>query len=227
MKIIALEEHFAFPEVIEAWRSGEPRTGHSAFETVPSGTMSEQLLDLGEVRLAAMDAAGIDVQVLSLTTPGVQGLSAAEAVPLATESNDLLAQTVQQRPSRFQGFATLPTPDPKAAVKELERSVQKLHLQGAMIFGRTGSRNADHPDFWPIYEAAAALGTPLYLHPQTPQDGVIAACYAGLDDGVSALLARPGIGWHYETGIQSSASFLPVCSIAFPISRSSPAIGER
>lgn len=91
---------------------------------------------------------------------------------------------------------------PDAAAQELERAIQQLKFKGAMVFGRTGNRNADHPDFWPIYEAASALRAPLYLHPQTPQDAVVNACYAGLDDQVSSLFARPGMGWHYETGIQ-------------------------
>ena len=175
MKVVALEEHFAFPNVIEAWRSADARAQGPSLASFAQGAIGERLLDFGETRLAAMDAAGIDVQVLSLTTPGVQGLSAAEAVPLAPESNDLLASVINARPDRFQGFATLPTPAPQAAARELERAVQQLQLQGAMIFGRTGDRNADHPDFWPIYEAASTLRAPLYLHPLTPQDGVESA----------------------------------------------------
>ncbi|WP_419806241.1 amidohydrolase family protein [Terriglobus sp.] len=202
MKIVALEEHFAFPNVIEAWRSADARAQGPSLASFAQGPTGERLTEFGDARLAAMDAAGIDVQVLSLTTPGVQGLSAGEAVTLATESNDLLANVIRSRPDRFQGFATLPTPSPHAAARELERAVQQLHLQGAMIFGRTGDRNADHADFWPIFEAASAMRVPLYLHPQTPQDGVVHACYAGLDDQVSSLFARPGIGWHYEAGIQ-------------------------
>ncbi len=202
MKIVALEEHFAFPNVIEAWRSADARAQGPSLASFAQGATGDRLLDFGTTRLAAMDAAGIDVQVLSLTTPGVQGLSAVEAESLASESNDLLASVVRSRPDRFQGFATLPTPAPHAAARELQRAVQELGLQGAMVFGRTGERNADHKDFWPIYEAASALRAPLYLHPQTPQNSVVSACYAGLDDQVSSLFARPGIGWHYEAGIQ-------------------------
>ena len=202
MKIIALEEHFAFPNVIQAWRSADARAQVPSLASFAQGGIADRLLDFGEARLTAMDAAGIDVQVLSLTTPGVQGLSADDARLLASESNDLLASVIRSRPDRFQGFATLPTPAPHAAARELERAVQQLQMQGAMIFGRTGDRNADHPDFWPIYEAASALRAPLYLHPQTPQDSVVNACYAGLEDQVSSLFARPGIGWHYEAGIQ-------------------------
>ena len=202
MKIVTLEEHFAFPAVIDAWKAATSRSEGSSLASFAQGALGERLLDVSTARLAAMDAAGIDVQVLSLTTPGVQGLSAADAVPLAIQSNDLLADVVHARPDRFQGFATLPTPEPHAAARELERAVQQLGMQGAMLFGRTGSRNADHQDFWPIYEAASALRAPLYLHPQTPQDSVVEACYGGMGDAITPLFARPGIGWHYETGIQ-------------------------
>ena len=146
MKIVALEEYFAFPDVFEAWRSADTRAQGPSLASFAQGAIGDRLLDFGTARLAAMDAAGIDVQVLSLTTPGVQGLSASEAGSLAGESNDLLASVVRSRPDRFQGFATLPTPAPHAAARELERAVQELRFQGAMIFGRTGERNADHPD---------------------------------------------------------------------------------
>ena len=71
-----------------------------------------------------------------------------------------------------------------------------------MLFGRTRDRNFDHPDFWPIFEAAAALRAPLYLHPQTPPLSVRAAYYSGLDDAVNAAFATHGIGWHYDAGVQ-------------------------
>lgn len=113
---------------------------------------------LGAERFAAMDEGGLDVQVLSLTAPGVQDLSPDEAVALQSASNDLLADTVRAHPDRFQGFATLATPAPSEAARELERAVTGLGLSGAILFGRTRERNLDHPDFWPIFEAAAAPG---------------------------------------------------------------------
>jgi len=87
---------------------------------------------------------------------------------LAKASNDLLAATIREHPGRFQGLATLPTPSPEEAAAELRRAFVELGLNGAMLFGRTGERNLDHPDFLPILEAAAALRAPLYIHPQTP-----------------------------------------------------------
>ena len=146
--------------------------------------------------------AGLDVQVISLTSPGLHSLPADEATRLQVETNDRIAELVNAHPDRFQGFATLATPAPAAAAQELERAVTKLGLNGALLFGRTGERNLDHPDNWPIFEAAAALHAPLYIHPQIPQPRVRAALYSGFDDAIDNAFATHGIGWHYETGVQ-------------------------
>ena len=203
MKIVALEEHFATPEIMAAWRALRPEAQDLAVKQSTTGDVERCLLDLAAGRLAAMDEAGVDVQVLSLTTPGVQSLEPSEAVPLARAANDLVAATVRHRPDRFQGFATLPTSAPAEAARELGRAVVELGLNGAMLFGRTGERNLDHPDFAPILEAAAALRAPLYLHPQSPRPAVRQAYYQGLGDGMEAVFATGGIGWHYETGAQA------------------------
>ena len=202
MEIIGLEEHFVVPGVLDAWQALDPRWQDLATKASAEGEGRRRLLEFGPDRLAAMDDAGIDIQVLSLTTPGVQDLAADLSVELARASNDRVAEVVRSRPDRFQGFATLPTPAPHAAAQELERAVRKLGLQGAMVFGRTRDRNFDHRDFWPIFEAAAALKAPLYMHPQTPQNGVVDAYYTGFGEQVDSLFARAGVGWHYETGIQ-------------------------
>jgi len=123
-------------------------------------------------------------------------------VALQSVCNDRLADAVRQRPDRLQGFATLATPDPDAAAAELGRAITELGFNGAMLYGRMRDRNLDHPDFWPIFEAAEALNAPLYLHPQSPPPAVRAAYYSGLGDGVDAALATHGLGWHYDAGLQ-------------------------
>jgi predicted TIM-barrel fold metal-dependent hydrolase len=202
MKIVALEEHFAPLEVMDAWKSVDPGWRDLALKATTEGEGARRLLDFGADRLASMDEAGIDVAVLSLTTPGVQNLDAEVAVDLARSSNDHLAAAVQTMPERFQGFATLPTPSPERAAKELARCIQELGLHGAMLHGRTRDRNLSEQEFWPIFEAAEALRVPLYLHPQSPQQGVLDAYYKGFGEEIDSLFARAGIGWHYETGIQ-------------------------
>ncbi|MFJ7904122.1 amidohydrolase family protein [Streptomyces sp. NPDC096198] len=160
------------------------------------------LVDLDDERLRARDDTGLDVQVLSLSTPGVQNLERADAVALQTSTNDLLAATVRARPDRFRGFATLATPDPAAAADELRRGVTELGPDGALVFCRTRERTLDHPDFRPIFEAAEALRAPLYLHPQSPPPQVRAAYYHGLGDAADAAFATFGLGWHHDSGVQ-------------------------
>ena len=203
MKIIALEEHFATPEIMAAWQMLSPKLQDIAVKQSTGGEVKRRLLDLADERIRSMDEAGIDIQVLSITTPGVQSLDPKKAVSLARAGNDLVAETVRSRPDRFQGFATLATPAPTEAARELERGVRELGLNGAMLYGRTHDRNLDHPDFLPIFEVAAALRAPLYLHPQSPPLAVRDVYYHGFGDTLDGVFATAGIGWHYETGIQA------------------------
>jgi predicted TIM-barrel fold metal-dependent hydrolase len=150
----------------------------------------ERLCDLDDGKVAAMDAAGVDVQVLSLTSPGVEQLDAPEAVASARETNDLLAGAVRRHPGRFARFAALPTAAPEAAADELERTVRDHGFKGALINGHTRGRYLDDEFFWPILERAEALGVPIYLHPTPPPRPVIEASYTGsYAPGVTAGLA--------------------------------------
>lgn len=200
MKIVGLEEHFVTADLVDAWAALEPRWQDLA--TPAHGDVARRLLDLGDERVAAMDDTGLDVQVVSLTTPGVQNLAPVEAVHLQVACNDRLADAVAARPDRLQGFATLATPDPAAAAAELGRAVTELGFHGAMVFGRTRERNLDHPENWAIFEAAEALNAPLYLHPQSPVPEVRRAYYDGFGSPLDGAFATFGLGWHYETGIQ-------------------------
>jgi predicted TIM-barrel fold metal-dependent hydrolase len=202
MKTIGTEEHFVSDEVLAAWSRLGSAGRDDELASVPPGDLGERLREVGERRIAAMDEAGLDVQVISLTSPGVQNLAADEATRLQVETNDRIAEIVAGHPDRFQGFATLATPAPTAAARELERAVTALGLNGALLFGRTGERNLDHADNWPIFEAAASLRAPLYIHPQIPQPRVRAALYTGFGDAIDIAFASYGIGWHYESGVQ-------------------------
>jgi predicted TIM-barrel fold metal-dependent hydrolase len=147
-----------------------------------------------------MDAAGIDVQVLSLTAPGVEQLDATEAVALAREANDRLADAVRRHPSRFAAFAALPTAAPETAADELERTVREHGFKGAMINGHTRGRYFDDEFFWPILERAETLQVPVYLHPTPPPQPVIEAAYKGTFAAEVAFgLATAAWGWHVDT----------------------------
>jgi uncharacterized protein len=195
MRVIALEEHFWTPAIAEA--IGTLRNPDAGIDS-PLGA---NLADLGERRLATMDASGIDLQVISHTTPGVQHLDPATAVPLAREANDVLAAAVRAHPDRFAGFATLPTSDPSAAADELSRAVGVLGFVGAMVNGHTGGRFLDDPAFTPLLERFERLDVPLYLHPTEPVPAVRAAYYEGFAPAVTWFLSAAAWGWHAETAL--------------------------
>jgi predicted TIM-barrel fold metal-dependent hydrolase len=199
MRTITLEEHFASPGFLDG--PGRELREQSARPDSPVAKVFGPLCDLGEARIDAMDAAGIDVQVLSLTSPGTEQLAAAAAEPLAREANDFLAAAVRRHPRRFAGFAALPTAAPEAAAAELERTVREHGFKGAVINGHVGGRYLDDPFFWPILARAEALQVPIYLHPTPPPQPVIAASYSGFSPLVDSLLAGPGWGWHVETAV--------------------------
>lgn len=148
-----------------------------------------------------MDAAGIDLQVLSINYPGTEQLEAGEAIPAATEANDYLAEVVRANPTRFAGLATLPTAAPDRAAEELERRVGQQSFKGAIINGHNRGRYLDDKFYWPILERAQALNVPIYLHPTMPPKAVMEASYGGFSPISSFLFAGPGWGWHIETAI--------------------------
>jgi uncharacterized protein len=195
-RTITLEEHYASPAFLE----GPGREFKGQAVSLGFSRVLEQLCDLEEGRIADMDAAGIDVQVLSLTSPGVEQLAATEAVALAREENDRLAEAVRRHPGRFAGFAALPTPAPDTAAEELERMVRDHGFEGALINGHNRGRYLDDEFFWPILERAEALQVPIYLHPTPPPRAVIEASYTGnYAPEVAGTLANGAWGWHIET----------------------------
>ncbi|HUA17642.1 MAG TPA: amidohydrolase family protein [Bryobacteraceae bacterium] len=199
MRTITLEEHFVTPGFLAG-------PGRSLLERAanPSDRLShtlEQLRDVGEKRLAEMDAAGIEMQVLSLNSPGLEQMEdAAAAASLAEETNDFLAAAVQRNPARFGGFASLPVGAPGNAAAELERRV-RAGFQGAVINGHHRGRYLDDRFFWPILERAEALGVPIYLHPTQPPPPVVEASFGGFSPEVTYLLSTAGWGWHIETAV--------------------------
>jgi predicted TIM-barrel fold metal-dependent hydrolase len=201
MKIVGIEEHFLTSEIRRAW-SDSPLADQDAGLDLHLGEIEDRLDDLSENRIRLMNESGVDMQVLSLTTPGLHNLGGVESIELARRTNDLISATVALRPDRFEGFAALPTPSPNEAARELDRSVRNLGLKGAMLCGRTREKNLDHSDFLPIFEAAANLRVPLYIHPQIPQRAVRDVYYSGFSSGVDLAFATFGLGWHYECGIQ-------------------------
>jgi predicted TIM-barrel fold metal-dependent hydrolase len=200
-RVIALEEHFWTPGLRAA------RTD----DVISSPKLIERLGDLDALRLREMDEAGVDLQVLSETEPATQNLPADQAVSLARESNDILHEAIGRHPERFAGFATLPTPDPRKAAQELERAIKTLGFRGCMINGLTHGRFPDEPEFRPIFEAAAALDVPIYLHPATPHPAVLDAYYKTYPQ-----LSRAPLGFGQETAVAAMRLVLSGVFDEFP-----------
>ena len=130
-------------------------------------------MELGEGRIAAMDEAGIDIQVLQLTSPGVQVYDTRQAMDLAQSTNERLAEAVRAHPDRLAGLATIAPQDPRAAAEELERAVKTLGLKGGLINSHTKGEYLDEPKFSVIFEKAQELDVPIYIHPRVPAQDMV------------------------------------------------------
>jgi predicted TIM-barrel fold metal-dependent hydrolase len=208
MKIISLEEHYSLPAIAALVKPDDPyvsmkeAVAKSGFvKNGPQGEWPPGIFDLGASRIADMDEAGIDVQILSHTYPAVETVEPSLAVDLAAQANDAVAGAIDNYPDRLRGFATLPMLDPEAAARELERAVRQLGFVGALINGHVNGRFLDDKFFWPVFECAEALGVPIYLHPTFPPQAVIDAYYGGFAPGVNWEFATAGGGWHIDAGI--------------------------
>jgi len=203
MRIVALEEHFMVPELVGRIDPDAIARRGFAPPDVPWGQASKQqeLQELGAVRLRDMDAAGITVQVLSVSGPGADLVAGEAGIALARDYNDALARTVAGQPDRFRGFAHLPMQAPAAAADELARAVQELGFHGALVNGPTDGRFLDDPAFEPILARAEALSVPIYIHPGIPPAPVRAAYYEGLPGNLGFILSIAGWGWHVETAV--------------------------
>jgi 2,3-dihydroxybenzoate decarboxylase len=192
MKTIALEEHFVIPELAGYGTSTAASHNPAAWQH-----MLDLLSDFLEKRIPTMDQGGLDMQVLSLNSPGIQAESDSQvAIRNATLVNDFLKSLIDQHPKRFAGWAALPLQDPRAAANELERTVRDYGFCGANINGHCLGKYLDHPDFDVVWERAAALDVPIYLHPAPAPD--VPHVFQGHEE-----LLGPIWGWGVDTGTQA------------------------
>lgn len=194
MRIITMEEHYFSP----AFCAG-PGKGLKQSDNPNVVRTYELSCDLGSNRVALMDQAGIDVQILS-HGPGIEQVEAQEQLPLVRDTNDFLRDSCAKFPERLNGFASLPTASPNEAAKELER-MMKAGFKGAVINGHTCGRYLDDSFFRPLLEAAHSLEAPIYLHPTPPPKGITDIYYAGFSPTVTTVFSTACWGWHMETAI--------------------------
>lgn len=220
LRIVCIEEHTSDPGLAQATKSAIQARfpyftrGDGGYQDHPEASSENRPLpqaakraqaDLEapiEDRLAAMDAHGIDVQMLSCSN-FTQFASVGEAAKAASAANDRLAEAVATNPDRFGGFATLPWQEPDAAIREIDRAVNDLGLTAIMLFGHPADDAlVDDTRYDPLLARLAELNVPLYVHPGPPLSAVQQSYYAGFEAEVTARLSLGGWGWHNEAGIQ-------------------------
>ncbi len=182
MKRIDVETHFLTQDWVDAMYqtpnyprlADDPQTGLRRLHYWPDvfepygDRLLDRLLDVGEERIREMDAGGIDVAVVSLTSPGTDHFGPAIGTELARSANDQLAAAIEKYPDRLQGFAALAPKDADAAAKELERAVKDLGFKGWKTHSNFGDSYLDEKRYWPILAKAEELDVPIYLHPVAP-----------------------------------------------------------
>lgn len=205
MRRIATEEAFVTDEIALEWKKvlqrsdvepGFAKMGETILADTPGNArLHARLRDIGAGRIAHMDSVGIDVQILSLTSPGVQVFEPVLATRLAADSNDALAEAVQAHPDRFAGLAAIAPQDPAAAALELGRA-RSIGLCGAIVNSHSFGEYLDQAKFAPVLEAAAGERLPIYLHPREPAPAMVGPY---LDYG----LYFAGWGFAAETGLHA------------------------
>jgi len=206
IKRIAVEEAFVTEEIAQEWRSvlsskfaepGFQMMGKTILGDDPGArAVHAKLVDTGEGRIQQMDADGIDMAILSITSPGIQVFDAVTATRLAKDANDAIAKAVQANPRRLAALATVAPQFPQDAVLELERAICSLGMKGFLINSHTRGEYLDDRKYWPLFEAAQALGVPLYLHPREPAPDLVKPF---LDYG----LYFAGFGFAVETSLHA------------------------
>jgi 5-carboxyvanillate decarboxylase len=171
------------------WRNLDP-TGNTGF--------TRRLRDLGGERLAAMDDAGIDMQILALTAPGVQVLDADRGTAVAANSNDALAEACRAHPTRYAGMTAIAPQDPHRAALEVERGAKRLGLKGVIVNSHTKGEYLADQKFWEIFEAAESVGVPIYIHPREPGPKMI-------EPFIEYDLLRGDLGFGVEVAFHTQA----------------------
>ena len=192
--LIGLEEHWSTAEL--------EKLNNIKF---PPNVPAFNIQDIGAGRIAHMDKAGLNIQVLSALTPGAQNLPGKEGIAYAKKLNNMIAKkVVPAYPNRFKAFATLPLLEPEAAADELERCVKDLGFLGAMTYGSINGKYLDNKAFEPVLARAEKLGVPIYIHPSWASNQAMDLYYNDLGNYlISKVLSGAGYGWHQEIAVQS------------------------
>jgi predicted TIM-barrel fold metal-dependent hydrolase len=222
LKKIDFETHFATQGWVDALYSnpGNPKFAHDPVSKnrrlyyFPEGgepfgdVLLDKLLNMGEPRVKAMDEAGVDIAVVSLTAPGVERFEVGQAVALAQDANNILAEAIDKYPDRYRGYVALPVQDVDAAVKELERGVKELGMIGWKTHCNYGDTYLDDKRYWPLLAKAEELDAAIYLHPTVPKIAELRT--------YGIALSGPPFGFGVETAMVMLRLILSGALDAFP-----------
>ena len=202
MTVVDFHNHFYPPEYLEAVKAGPSKirvTTDNLGNPVLHSPGDKNYVVPGhrdiDYRQRVLDEAGIDMQVLTLTTPGPVIEEPDFAVKLARVVNDALAQIVAERPNRFTALATLPLNAPKASVEEADRAMSDLGFKGFMLFSNVNGVALADERYWPLYERINDKGAVLYIHPTFPV-GV---------EAMTEYWLMPLIGFVFDTTLAAAA----------------------
>ena len=175
MKIIDWHDHYYPPEYLDAITRGPANVrvtvdaeGNPCLHYPGDTNVAVRGHRDIAYREEVLERHGVDMQLLSFTTPGVHIETPERAVAFARTVNDALAAAVARPSGRFAALATLPLNDPAASVAELDRAMRELRLPGAMLFSNVNGVALSDARFWPLYEKANELGAVLHIHPTSP-----------------------------------------------------------
>jgi aminocarboxymuconate-semialdehyde decarboxylase len=142
-------------------------------------------------RIEDMDRVGIDVEVVSLSTPNVFFADAAHQPEVAKMMNDSYADLIARHPKRFKGFASIPMDAPDAALAELHRALDTLKLNGVILLSNIGGRPLTSPEYRLFFEEANRMKVCIFLHPMIPAHS----------DQFREYVLGPIIGFPFDTSL--------------------------
>ena len=142
-------------------------------------------------RIEDMDRVGIDVEVISLSTPNVFFTDAEDQPAVARMMNDSYAELIARHPKRFKGFASIPMDAPDAALDELHRAIDTLKLNGVVLLSNIGGKALTSPEYRPFFEEANRMKLCIFLHPMIPAHS----------DAFREYVLGPIIGFPFDTSL--------------------------
>ncbi len=198
--IIDVHNHYYPPAFIDALRKGP-----SVMTVEDDADGNPVLVSPGDKNFAVrghrdiayreqvIAAAGVDMQVITLTAPGTTLETPERSAQLAKLVNDALAQIISERPKRFTALATLPLNNPTATVAEFDR-VMALGFKGCMVYGNVNGVALHDERYTPLWERANDAGAVIHIHPNFP---------AGVE-AMQQFWLMPLVGFMFDTTLAAA-----------------------